>query len=297
MNEYVIFIDSTGDLPLDLRKEYDIDYCPMMLNIDGKDVIASLDYDQGYSPKELYDLMRNGTRVFTSQVPNQTFLDKFEPVLKEGKDILYIGCSSKLSASVAAAELLAKNHLRPTYPERKIVCYDSKLACYGQGEMAIYASNLRKEGKSLDEVVAWLDANMFRFNQFATVATLSYLKRAGRVSAGSAFFGNMFGVKPILISDCQGQNFAVEKVKGTKPSLNRLVELALDAAENPDGKTFYICHADDEAAAKYVQGEILRLAPKAKTYLGPLGPIIGASTGPGTTAVYVFGKEVTVNKE
>ncbi len=297
MSKFAIFIDSTGDLPLDLRKQYDIDYCPMMLNIDGKDVIASLDYDQGYSPKELYDIMRNGTRVFTSQVPNQTFLDKFEPVLKEGIDILYIGCSSALSASVAAAELLAKNHLRPAYPERKIVCFDSKIACYGQGEMAIYASNLRKEGKSLEEVVAWLEQNMFKFNQFATVATLSYLKRAGRVSAGSAFFGNLLAVKPILISDCKGQNFAVEKVKGTKPSLNRLVELALEAAENPDGKTFYICHADDLAAAQFVESEIRRLAPNAKTYLGPLGPIIGASIGPGTTAIYVFGKEVTANKD
>ena len=297
MSQFVIFIDSTGDLPLDLRKEYDIDYCPMMLNIDGKDVIASLDYDQGYSPKQLYDLMRGGTRVFTSQVPNQTFLDKFEPVLKEGKDILYIGCSSRLSASVAAAELLCKNHLRPAYPERKIVCYDSKISCYGQGEMAICASNLRKQGKTLEEVVAWLDANIFRFNQFATVATLSYLKRAGRVSAGSAFFGNMFGVKPILISDCAGQNYAIEKVKGTKPSLNRIVELALEAVEDVEKTTFYIGHADDLAAAKYVEGELRRVAPKAKTYLGPIGPIIGASTGPGTTAIYVFGKEVTVNKE
>ena len=297
MHNFVIFIDSTGDLPLDLRTKYDIDYCPMMLNIDGKEVIASLDYDQGYSPKELYDIMRGGTRVFTSQVPNQTFLDKFEPVLAEGKDILYIGCSSRLSASVAAAELLAKNHLRPKFPERKIVCYDSKLACYGQGEMAIYASNLRKEGKTLEEVVAWLDENLFKFNQFATVATLSYLKRAGRVSAGSAFFGNMLGVKPILISDCQGQNFAIEKVKGTKPSLNRIVALALEAAENPEGKTFYIGHADDLAAAEFVESELKRLAPKANTYIGPIGPIIGASTGPGTTAIYVFGKEVTTNRE
>ena len=297
MNKFAIFIDSTGDLPIDLRKEFDIDYCPMMLNIDGKDVVASLDYDQGYSPKELYDIMRNGTRVFTSQVPNQTFLDKFEPVLKEGLDILYIGCSSALSASVAAAELLAKNHLRPAFPERKIVCFDSKISCYGQGEMAISASKLRKEGKSLEEVVAWLEENKFKFNQFATVATLSYLKRAGRVSAGSAFFGNMFGVKPILISDCKGQNFAIEKVKGTKPSLTRLVELALEAAGDPAGKTFYVCHADDIAAAKFVESELHTRAPGAKTYLGPLGPIIGASTGPGTTAIYVYGKEVTANKD
>ena len=295
MAKFKIFIDSTGDLPKDLRDRYDIDYCPMVVTIDGKEVTASLDYDQGYSLKQFYDVMREGRRIFTSQVPDQTFREKFTAALEAGEDILYIGCSSKLSASVNAGEKVAIE-LRQKYTDRKIVCFDSLISCYGQGEMAIFASKMRAEGKSLEETVAWLEENKFKFNQFATVASLSYLKRAGRVSATSAFFGNILAVKPILISDCTGQNLAVEKVKGTKPSLLCVAKLGVEAGEDLDGKTIYIGHADDLAAAEFVKAEILRLAPNASTYIGPIGPIVGASTGPGTIGVYVFGKEVTANK-
>ncbi len=293
MAKLSIFIDSTGDLPRDLRDAYDIDYCPMVVTVDGKEVVASLDYDQGYSLKAFYDVMRQGRRIFTSQVPDNVFREKFTAALEQGNDVLYIACSSKLSASVLAGEKVAVE-LRKAFPKNKIVCFDSKISCYGQGEMAIKASEMRKEGKSLDEIVAWLDANKFKFNQFATVASLSYLKQAGRVSATSAFFGNIFGVKPILISDRLGQNLAVDKVKGTKVSLSTVARLAVEAGEDLSGKTIYIGHADDETAAQFVVSEIERLAPGTKTYVGPIGPIVGASTGPGTIGVYVFGKEVTL---
>jgi DegV family protein with EDD domain len=296
MNKIKIFIDSTGDLPKDLRDEYDIDYCPMIVTIDDKEIVASLDYDQGYTLQQFYDVMRGGKRIFTSQVPAPTFVEKFTKALDEGYDVLYIGCSNKLSASILTAQKIVAE-LAPKYPNNKIVAFDSLIACLGQGLMAIEASKRRKEGMTFDEIVAWLEANKNRFNQFATVPTLSYLKQAGRVSATSAFFGNIFGVKPILISDCIGQNLAVEKVKGTKNSLLYCAKATVEAGEDLTGKTIYIGHADDVKAAEFVRDEILKLAPGVKTYIGPIGPIVGASTGPGTIGVYVFGKEVTVNRQ
>ena len=296
MNKIKIFIDSTGDLPKDLRDKYDIDYCPMVVTVDDKEVIASLDYDQGYTLKQFYDVMREGRRIFTSQVPDHVFVEKFTAALKDGFDILYIGCSSKLSASVLAGEKVAMG-LRKDFPNNRIVVFDSKISCYGQGEMAIIASKMREEGKTLDEIEAWLSLNIFRFNQFATVDSLLYLKRAGRVSATSAFFGNIFGVKPILISDRLGQNLAIEKVKGTKQSLLYLANAAVEAGEDLTGKTIFIGHADAIKAAEFVRDEILKLAPSVNIYIGPIGPIVGASTGPGTIGVYVFGKEVAANNQ
>ncbi|MBE6126942.1 MAG: DegV family protein [Erysipelotrichaceae bacterium] len=296
MNKIKIFIDSTGDLPKDLRDKYDIDYCPMVVTVDDKEVIASLDYDQGYTLKQFYDVMREGRRIFTSQVPDHVFVEKFTAALKDGFDILYIGCSSKLSASVLAGEKVALG-LRKEFPNNRIVVFDSKISCYGQGEMAIIASKMRKEGKTLDEIEAWLSLNIFKFNQFATVDSLLYLKRAGRVSATSAFFGNIFGVKPILISDRLGQNLAIEKIKGTKQSLLYLAKAAVEAGEDLTGKTIFIGHADAIKAAEFVRDEILKLAPGVNIYIGPIGPIVGASTGPGTIGVYVFGKEVAANNQ
>ena len=296
MNKIKIFIDSTGDLPKDLRDKYDIDYCPMVVTVDDKEVIASLDYDQGYTLKQFYDVMREGRRIFTSQVPDHVFVEKFTAALKDGFDVLYIGCSSKLSASVLAGEKVAMN-LRKEYPNNRIIVFDSKISCYGQGEMAIIASKMREEGKTIDEIEAWLSLNIFRFNQFATVDSLLYLKRAGRVSATSAFFGNIFGVKPILISDRLGQNLAIEKIKGTKQSLLYLASAAVEAGEDLTGKTIFIGHADAIKAAEFVRDEILKLAPSVNIYIGPIGPIVGASTGPGTIGVYVFGKEVAANNQ
>ena len=292
-SNFVIFIDSTGDLSAELRKKYDVDYIRFGVAVeDGDRMDASLDYDQGMTHHDFYQVMRDGKRIFTQQATEQEVEKRFTPVLEEGKDILYIACSSSLSASYnvackVSAALLAK------HPERKIICIDSLISGYAQADMAIKASKMREEGKSLDEVASFVTENRLRFNQFATVENLTALKRAGRVTASSAFFGNIFGVKPILISDVKGHNFAIEKVKGKKAALCRIAELAVDCCEDPENETFYIADADNAEAADITKDELLRRLPSAKIYRGNIGPIIGASTGPGTVAVYVYGKPVT----
>ena len=289
-----IFIDSTGELNKAQREKYDIDYCPMGVSIgDGEEVPASLDYDAGYSLEDFYNALREGKRIYTSQVKDRVFEEKFEASLKEGLDVLYVACSSALSASVKAAEKVAAG-LMEKYPGRKIVCFDSLNACYGQASQAIKASEMRKEGKTLDEVVAWLTENRLRFNQFCTVATLNYLKAAGRVKASAAFFGNLMGVKPIIISDAKGNNNAFKKVKGRKNSLLEIVNLAKEAAIDIEHQTVYILHADDPETAEIVKEELLKVCKPGDIYVGTFGPIIGATTGPGTVVIYVYGKEVTI---
>ncbi|MDY6429874.1 MAG: DegV family protein [Bacilli bacterium] len=291
--KFAILIDSTGELNKEFRTKYDIDYCPMQLAFEGKEYLASLDYDSGYTPHEIYQKEAQGVRVTTSQVTNETYLNKFKKYLDEGKDILYIACSSALSASVNAAKLVAKE-LEKEYKGAKIICFDSLITGYAQADMALRASKMREEGKSLDEVFAWLDANKLRFNQFATTPTLTYLARAGRVKGSKAFLGNLFGVKPIIISDIKGNNFAYKKVKGRKPSLIEIAKSAVEAAEDIEHQVIYIGHCDDEEAALFVKEEILAMAKPLDIYIGPIGPIVGASCGPGMIATYSFGKEVTI---
>lgn len=296
MKKIAIFIDSTGDLDTELRKKYDIGYCEMGLSFKGKEIVASLDWDQGYNPHALYDVMREGEKIFTSQVTRQEFEKKFGDALKKGQDVLYIGCASGLSQSVVlgktiAEELLAKN------PERKIAVVDSLICGYAQGDMAIRARLMEKEGKSLEEIVEWLEANKLRYNQWAAIDNLNYLKRAGRVKASTAFFGNLFGVKPIVISDIKGMNYAVKKVKGRKQSLLTIVEDAINSADDIGNQTIYIAHSDDLEGAEFCKAELLKRVKPKDIHIGILGPIIGGSTGPGTIAIYCFGKEVTVMGE
>ena len=296
MNErkFVILVDSIAALGKKAREQFGVDdICPMTVSIDGKDVVASPDYDQGYSLHEYFDIMRNGKRVFTSQVPIPTFQEKFGEYVAKGNDILYIACSGKLSKSVEAGEKVAQDIMKE-HPEARIVCFDGMNSNFAIADMARKAAAMRKEGKTLDEVVDFLKKNVNRWNQFGTVETLTYLKQAGRVKASKAFFGNIFAVKPILISDAVGNNYAARNVKGRKNSIIEIAKSAVEACDDIEHSTIYISHADDEKAAEMVKEEILKLAKPAEIYVGPIDPIVGASTGPGTLITYCFGKEVTL---
>lgn len=293
-DSFVILIDSCGELEKPLREKYDLDYCPMMVSVNGEEHVASLDYDQGISFHDFFEFMRNGIRVFTAAVPQITFEEKFTSYLKEGKDILYIGCSSALSASVNIATTVAEK-LAGEFPERKIVVFDSKCCCHGQALMAIHASQKRENGASIEEVATYLKDNYLHYNEFVTVDDLKYLKQAGRVKASTAFFGNLFKVHPIIISDANGVNTAVKKAKGKKAALMTLVDIAVGSAQDVEQEPIFIGHCDDLNAAAFVKEQILAKLPSATIIVGPIGPIVGASTGPGTVGVATFGRPIALD--
>lgn len=292
MSKFVIFADSTCDLDKALREKIDVQYTPMNYVIEGKEYVASLDWET-HSAKEFYDFMRNGVLIRTTQVPAENYRRDFSKYLEEGLDILYISCSSALSGSVKTAEVVA-GELMEKYKGRKVICIDSLNSSLGQGSMVIKASELRAEGKSIDEVADYIKTNRLKYNQFATVASLTYLKRAGRVTASSAFFGNLFSVKPILISDAIGQNYAIKKVKGTMASRKEIVSLVKENVENAEEQTLYISHSDALEDAEAIRDMIMSEVPFKDSYINYIAPIVGASVGPGTLGIYFVGKEVTI---
>lgn len=291
MREFVIFGDSTCDLVKELRAQYGIEYVSMNYVVDDQEHGASLDWEN-HSAKDFYDLMRGGKRAFTTQVPKQSYIDAFTAALEAGKDILYISCSSALSGSIGTAQVVAQE-LAETYPEASIQCIDSLISGLGQGHLLIEASKCRDAGKSAAETAAYIRSIRLQMNQCGTVDSMEYLRRAGRIKASKAFFGNLFGIKPLIISDIKGQNYAYKKVKGAANARTAIAEHIVDAADGVY-ETLYIAHADDEEAAIALKEEILALAPFKNVVMGYIGPIVGASVGPGTVIAYVFGKEVTI---
>ena len=123
MKKYVIIGDSTCDLPKDIREKYGIEYAQMNFVADGIEHRSSLDWEE-YSPKEYYDLLRNGVLVKTTQVPREEFVSVFSHWAKQGYDILYVACSSGLSGSVGLATVVAAE-LKEEYPDINIICVDS----------------------------------------------------------------------------------------------------------------------------------------------------------------------------
>lgn len=296
MKKFVILTDSCADLDKDLREKYGIDYLPMHFTLDGKEYLADLDWGE-ISASKFYQSMREGKIVKTSQVTVKQFEEKFESLVADGNEVLYISCSSALSASIKES-IVAKSTILEKYPDAKIECVDSLNSCLGQGIMCVTAAQLREEGLSLKETAEWLEKNRLKVNQECTVEKLTYLKNAGRVSAASAFFGGIFSVKPIIISDAKGNNNAVEKVKGRKTSIVRLAERVKEEFTKCPYQKVYFAHADSIDDVNLLKEEVAKRIDMTgiETHTGYVGPIVGGSAGPGTIAVYFFGTEVTVGK-
>ena len=292
MNKVKIITDSCSDLSGELLEKYNIDYCRMATVEDGAESPALLTWSRE-DAHALYDRIRGGKRITTAQVPVEEFNTVFTKYLDEGYDVVYVGCSSKQSGSVNTGALAAKK-LSAVYPERRIFCIDSLNASLGIGLLAIEAAKLAMAGLGAEEINGRICAMRKNVNQFVTVHTLEHLKKAGRVSATSAFFGNLIGVKPIIISDVNGVQTPVKKVKGRQASFREAVALLKESMVDGEGQTVYFSHADcsDEEISALCELIRAEIAP-AEICTCVMGPIIGASIGPDAVGLWALGKPVT----
>ena len=289
MKKFAILTDSCCDLDRENRARFDVDYLPMRMLFNERDLPADLDWAD-VSFGEFYRMMRDGIRIRTAQINAMEYAEAFESYVAKGADILSISCSSALSSSFKGS-LVARDKVLAKHPDAKIFCIDSRISSLGQGMLCKAASLLREQGKSIEEVAGYIEKNKQRVKQFATVENLDYLKRAGRVSAASAVFGGLLQIKPIIVSDEKGENVAVEKVKGRKNSLGRIADLVQDAYEKDPLYGICIGHADCEQDALALRSLIAERLPGAEITVDKIGPIIGASSGPGMLSAYCYAKE------
>ncbi len=292
MRNIQVITDSCSDLSGELMEKYGIDYARMRTIRDGKETPASLLWEY-YSPKEFYDVIRGGERITTTQVPQEEFHEIFVKYLEAGCDIIYIACASKQSSSVNTAQVVAKKVLTD-YPEARIACIDAMRGSIGEGMLAIKAAELAREGKVFDEIVATVEGLRNNVVQYLTVQTLEYLRRCGRVTATSAFFGNLMGIKPILIADADGVQTPIKKAKGRANSIREMVSLMKENIIDAESQTVYVINADCIPEEIELMKQLIRAEiPCRDIVVLPIGPIIGASVGPDSIGILAFGKEVT----
>lgn len=292
MRKVQIITDSCSDLTKELMERCHIDYAQMNTVYEGKTSPADLAWTAEEVHK-FYDIMRGGGRITTTQVPVEEFNRVFRKYLDAGCDIVYIGCSVKQSGSVNTAQVLAKKLLEE-YPGAKLHCINSLRACMGEGALAVDAAAFAETGADADAVAEYVLGRRNQLNEFVTAHTLDYLKRAGRVKAGAAFFGNLLGVKPVIIADADGEQAAYRKIKGRAASLEEIVKMLKEVITEPEKQTVYLAHADcSEEEVETIRQTIQREIPCKEVYTGFIGPIIGASIGPDAVGVFAFGNEVT----
>lgn len=288
--DYVFMMDSDSDLPYDLKEKYNIPVVYMPYALDGKEYFDDL--GQTLDHKSYYDRMRNGAVPVTSALNEETYMEYFEPVLKE-KDLLFVAFSSKLSCTIQAI-YSARERLLKMYPDRKFIVVDTLSISMPLTLLALKAHEMYRGGAPIEEVAAWLENNKLRCHGWFTVDDLKYLKRGGRISPTAAAFGTMLDIKPVITEARDGTLQSVDKVRGRKKALNILVEKMMEYEPDPAESPAVILHADAPADAQELKALILKKMPDLKIRIDPVGPVIGAHCGPGTLAISFLGKERTI---
>ncbi len=284
--EYVLIADSTTDLPAELIRELGVEITSLSYTIGGETLPDTTEKE---CIENFYNRLRNGEMATTSQINSETFKEVFEKYIKEGKDVLYLGFSSGISGTYQSS-CIARDDLREQYPDCRIETVDTLAACMGQGLLVYYAAKLKQEGKSIDEVISWVEENKLRLNHWFTVDDLGCLKRGGRISATSAMLGGLLNIKPVLDVDPDGKLRPITKVRGRKNALSGILGKMNELIENPDGQMIFISHGDCADDAAVLEKEIRSRYNVSDVITNYIGTTIGSHSGPGTLAVFFLGK-------
>lgn len=291
-NRFIILTDPCCDLSARQCHEWDIECVAQPISDGEKEILIDLNWSD-FTPKEFYDKMRSGTRFMTSLVPSQTFCEHFRRAAAAGHDVLYLSTSTGLSGCFGSASTAIET-VSKEYPGRKFIAVDTLRGSLGQGLLVISAAKRRKDGFSIEEIADWVTENRLHVHQVGSVDDLKYLKRAGRVTGFSALMGSIFNIKPIIIANSRGENESVSRVRGRKTSIKECLGYVKQHILHPEKQTVYVVNSDCVQDAEDIKKSLLSDIGCKAVIIGTVGPVTGASIGPGMFGIYFFGDEVTV---
>lgn len=285
--DYAVITDSTADLSPELVRELDVEIIPLQFVIDDH---TYLNYPDGreLSEKAFYQMLRQQKTATTVQVNASRFVEFFEPILQQGRDILYIAFSSGLSGTYHSS-LMAREELQEKYPERRIYICDSLAASMGEGLLVYHAVMEKRKGKDISEVYQWVEDHKKNLCHWFTVDDLHHLKRGGRVSSATALVGTMLGIKPVLHVDDEGHLVNVDKVRGRRQSLQAMAEKMRQTCTHPENQMVFISHGDCLEDAQALADMVRERMQVKDIVIHYIGPVIGAHSGPGTVALFFLG--------
>ncbi|MFJ8267451.1 DegV family protein [Peribacillus asahii] len=279
-----ILADSACDLPLSFYTENNVSFIPLLVNLEGKNY-ADL---QTITPKEVYDAMREGKAPKTSQPSPEYIIELFTQFAKEKRQGIYIAFSSQLSGTYQTA-VMCRNQVKDQYPELDLEIIDTKCASLGAGLVVKSAAQLAANGASKEEILEDIQFHINHMEHLFTVDDLEYLARGGRISKASAFVGGLLNIKPLLHVE-DGKLVPLEKVRGKKKLMKRILELMHERGQNLHEQSIAISHGDDEEAALEYKAAIQAEFGTKDVFINTVGATIGAHAGPGTIAIFFLNK-------
>lgn len=285
MRDFIISTDSTADLPVKYLEENNVSVHPLYYIVDGKEYIPGID---DMTVKDFYQALRDGKMPTTSASNPINIISRFQKEINEGHNILHLSFSSGLSSSYNNAQMCAEKIMEEE-PEFKIIVVDTLSGTVGQGILLMKAVDMKKQGKTIEEIAEWLNDNKKHLIHEFTVSDLNHLYRGGRLSKASAVLGSMLNIQPILHMDNRGGLAPIGKVRGRKKALNTLVDNIEKKSDIKTLKQVFISHGDCIEDAKYVAGKIKQQYGIEDILISDICPTIGAHTAQGALVVAYLG--------
>lgn len=284
MNRTVIVTDSTSDIPPAMAAAYGIEIVPLTLMFGEEAYRDNVDM----TPEQFYERLPRAAQLPTTSQPSPVeYMNVYRSILERnpGSTILSFHISSGLSGTYQSA-VLAKSMLEEE--GEAITVVDSLSASYGFGFMVVEAARLAAEGKEPQEILEAAEKLRQSRKLYFLVDTLEYLQKGGRIGKASAILGTLLNIKPILSIDAEGIIYAVEKVRGRKKAIARMIELFKADLPGVNKIKVAVGHTAEPAYGEEFLKELAGHFTLEEQVLTNVGPVVGSHVGNGTLAVFIW---------
>lgn len=275
-----ILTDSGCDLPLHYLEENHVTLFPLKVLLNNQEYEDLLTIES----KTIFNAIRSGQVPKTSQVSPVLFEESFTDMALHNEDGIYIAFSSQLSGTYQTAVMMYEQ-VKEKYPDFNLTIIDSKCASLGCGLIVREAVRLSNDGAAHEEIVKRANFLSSHMEHLFTVEDLDYLAKGGRVSKASAFLGGLLNIKPLLNVE-DGKLVPIEKIRGKKKLMNRIIEVMKERGVRFEEQTVGISHADVETTALEMKQLIQTELHAKEVTITEIGGVIGSHTGPGTIAIF-----------
>lgn len=277
-------VDSGSDILPGEAKQWGITLLPLKVLFDKEEYRDAVDMTH----REFYEkLVESDTLPTTCQIPPAEFSAAFERIVQAGDSAVCVTLSGKLSGTYQSAVIAAAD-----FPGQ-IFVVDSLNVCIGQRILVQRGLAMRDDGLSAEQIAGRLEEEKHHIRLMALLDTLEYLKKGGRISAGTALAGSLLSIKPVIAVE-DGAVTMAGKARGSKQGNNLLRELVRKAGGINFDKPFALAYSglSDALLRKYIDdcSELWQ----SKTDCLPIttvGCTIGTHVGPGAVAVAFFENE------
>ena len=280
MSGISIITDSTADLGRELVARYGVTVVPLAV-VFGQDTYRDgVDIDT----RRLFGLVEQNKQLPKTSSPSpEVFRSVFEEAVADDREALYIGISSKFSASVQNAMLAAG-----AFPEGQVHVFDSANLSTGIAHLVLYACDLVSQGRQMDEILRLLEEARPRVRASFKMDRLDYMHMGGRCTGVQALLSSVLKIRPI-ISVVDGGMIVAGKVRGSgRNSLDWMIDRFEDDVKRGvvmDDRVF-LTHTGVHEDAVYMAARVRQIMPHMKEILEtPAGSVVGSHCGPGTIGI------------